>query len=435
MESISAVHVIPSELDGYFEDPTIQSAIISDDIHAINPQTTLDGCTNVQFHIPSYPDKCIDMRNIFLRLLIQIVKKGGEKFNEANNAMAENPFVVNNLMHSIFKSTTVEMNGQVVSNLPLYHYKAYIENLVNVDKNCVDKAASEGWYMDAPDKFDDISEANAGAKSRKGKTYNSKTYELYGKPHIDVFNTKNFLISGVDMNVNFELEDSSFYCLKPAANEIIPTVKIMEATMYVRYVKISPGYLLAQHKMLSAKNGNFRFKRNMMKHFIIPQGVISQNFESIFSGALPSTVVVGFVDNAAFNGDYIKNPFNFQHFRLTQLQFNVNGENVPNAPLTMDANAGLVNRAYRELYNNLNCEDKNFGLQFSEDGFRKGSAIYVTNLSPTKGYQVTNPNENGILKLGVKFQVALTQPIVMVVYGEFNSSFEITSAKSVRVNY
>ncbi len=85
----------------------------------------------------------------------------------------------------------------------------------------------------------------------------------------------------------------------------------------------------------------------------------------------------------------------------------------------MDANAGLVNRAYRELYNNLNYEDKNFGLQFGEDAFRKGCAIYVTNLSPTKGYQVTNPNENGILKLGIKFQHALTHPIVMVVYGEF----------------
>ncbi len=99
--------------------------------------------------------------------MIQFVKKEGEKFNEANNAMAENSYVVNNVMHSIFKTVTVELNGQVFSSLPLYHYKAYFENLLNVDKNCTEKVKSEGWYLDTADKFEDISDANLGAKFRR----------------------------------------------------------------------------------------------------------------------------------------------------------------------------------------------------------------------------------------------------------------------------
>jgi hypothetical protein len=74
-------------------------------------------------------------------------------------------------------------------------------------------------------------------------------------------------------------------------------------------------------------------------------------------------------------------------------------------------------------------------MQFNEDGFRKGSALYAFNLTPTKGYQVINMNENGILKLDLKFQSALASPLIMVVYAEFNSSFEITASKSVRINY
>ncbi len=131
------------------------------------------------------------------------------------------------------------MNGQVVSSLPLYHYKAYFENLLNVDKNCTEKVASEGWYLDTADKFEDISDANLGAKFRRAKTYNSKLYELYGRPHIDIFNIKNLLHSGVDIKLNFELENQSFFFLKPATNVTEPSLKILDATLYVRYVSSS----------------------------------------------------------------------------------------------------------------------------------------------------------------------------------------------------
>ena len=50
------------------------------------------------------------------------------------------------------------------------------------------------------------------------------------------------------------------------------------------------------------------------KSFTIPQNYRDVSHEKLFSGQLPTRVVIGLVNNQAFNGHSDINPFNFQHF-------------------------------------------------------------------------------------------------------------------------
>ena len=73
-------------------------------------------------------------------------------------------------------------------------------------------------------------------------------------------------------------------------------------------------------------------------------------WDQIFLQAIPSKIVIGFVKQKAVNGDYTANPFNFQHFSLTDLTLYVNENSVPGRPLKMEFGD---NRNYETVFTRL----------------------------------------------------------------------------------
>jgi hypothetical protein len=316
-----------------------------------------------------------------------------------------------------------------------------LENLLNYQKNCAENyLQSQGWVLDQPSNFD--SKQNNAFQKRHENFKDSKMIEVFGKLHADVFNLNKLLLCGVDLKVTLELEKQNFYLMQFATSETKTTkelqggqIKINEAQLYVRHLSINSSMLLAHHKILSNQNAIYNFKRNVIKNYTISTGVTTQNFENIFNGQLPTNVLVMLVDNKSFNGELDLNPFNFQHFNLSQISLNVNGISVPNHPLTLNPNKGLVARAYHQLYDGLNIQNKDFGLQFSEHDFINGFAIFAFNLTPCNGFSVLNISEHGILKMEMKFDQALEKPVTVIIYSEFNCNFQINQNKNIIVNY
>ena len=104
---------IPPELN-LFTEPPVQLAVLGESVISFNPLTTLDKCSTIQFQIQSFQDKYIDLNSMFLKLQIQIVKSDGNKFAQSDT---NQPTLINNMMHSLFKNVMVEMNGQIVSKV------------------------------------------------------------------------------------------------------------------------------------------------------------------------------------------------------------------------------------------------------------------------------------------------------------------------------
>ena len=86
------------------------------------------------------------------------------------------------------------------------------------------------------------------------------------------------------------------------------------------------------------------------KTFAIPQNYLDVNHEKLFSGQLPTRIVVALVDNRAFNGDRAHNPFNFHHYNLSEISLYLDGQQqYALKPLQPNFGDGLYVRTYNTL--------------------------------------------------------------------------------------
>ena len=89
------------------------------------------------------------------------------------------------------------------------------------------------------------------------------------------------------------------------------------------------------------------------------------NQENLFLGQLPKRLVIGMVENKAFNGDKEMNPYNFQHFDADYLALHVDGKQFPSKPLIPDFANGLCTRSYASLFTGTGYMGHDCGNQIS----------------------------------------------------------------------
>jgi hypothetical protein len=152
---------------------------------------------------------------------------------------------------------------------------------------------------------------------RKIITQGKGSVDLFTKVYSDIFNTDRYLINNVDINIKF-IRNSDQFCLMATENRNF-NIKINNAILYVRKAKISPSILLAHNMALEKATAKYPINRVIVNTYTISNNV--QNFTSpnLTNSILPNRVVVGMVENEAFNGSYRKNPYNFQHFNLRNI--------------------------------------------------------------------------------------------------------------------
>jgi hypothetical protein len=91
-----------------------------------------------------------------------------------------------------------------------------------------------------------------GYVRRLGHLNDSKTLELIGRLHRDLFSSYSMHINVVGMNIKLTRAPSSFYLLGPADDSEV-YIKIMDANLFVTQAELSPTILLAHVKVLSQK--------------------------------------------------------------------------------------------------------------------------------------------------------------------------------------
>jgi len=93
-------------------------------------------------------------------------------------------------------------------------------------------------------------------------------------------------------------------------------IRILDASLIVRRAKISPGVLLAHARMFSKTTAKYPFTRVEVKTLTIHAGLVGKSLDNVILGQLPNQIIVGFVNNKAFNGDRKLNPFNFKKYGI-----------------------------------------------------------------------------------------------------------------------
>jgi hypothetical protein len=421
-----------SEMD-LFAIPPTQTTIESGHWLPFKNVSSLSDDGPLEFIINGRGDEFIDLSHTLLQVVVKVTKDDGGELTEADNVAP-----VNNLLHSMFSQVDVYLNEKLISPPNNTHgYKSYIETMLNYGHDAKSSHLTTAlWYRDTHSKFNDLSDANQGFTKRKQFASGSKQIDLIGRLHGDIFNQEKFLLNGVDLRIKLVRSRDNFVLMSASAGKL----KIVDATLLIRRVKINPTVLLSISKVLENTPAKYPITRTEIKVLTLPAGIQSKSLDNIFLGQQPKRIVVGFVTNKAFNGHYGSNPFNFEHFNMNFFALYADGVQIPSKPLQPDFAAGnpLFVNLYQTLFSGTGIHFSNEGSDIGREHYAGGYCLMAFDLTPDLSANCSthwNLVKNGSLRVEVGFTRALTETINCIVYAEFDNVIEIDKNRNVIVDY
>ena len=406
-----------SELN--YQEPQFYQTDIEDDyFQYLSPKNTLTPGNPIYFDIEGTSD-FIDISQTQLKVRIQV--KGPNGVNITDDKIVA---PVNNVLHSLFSQAQISIKGNCISHSNLmYPFKSYIENLLHYPKNAkMTWMKGMGWDEDQTNNYD--SSTNLGITKRRKAILNGKTAEYMGRLNLDVGFQEKLIPSNVDIRISLTQSKPAFFLINHVAEDFPCEVKIIDAALRIRRVKLTPEKQLSFEQDIAKKPVHIPISFVVMKNISISSAVQSFNQDGLFTGPLPTLVIVGLCTNKSFVGYKDKNPFNFQHFDLNSICLRLNGKSIPSRALTPNFDEGHVVECYQTLYEALNRQFSTFDNGIDMPRYIGGCTLYAFNLTPDEcasGY----PLKTGSVDISLRFKEPLSETVSLVVYSQFDNSILI----------
>lgn len=415
-----------SELE-LFRTKPMQTNIVKTFEVAYKPLTSLENSSVIEFASLANIDQYRDLSSIYIRFRVKLFK---DAKNTAHTDSSVGP--VNNVLHSLIRQCSIYLNGKPVQTIDSnYAYRAYIENLLNYSKESAEvHLDGVGWSIDTPGQLESVTgKDNMGLTTRQNMFGSSCECELVGRLHADMLNQPKLLMNNVDLRIVLTMEKSSFYIMAVDSDE--SHIKILDATMYMNHVVVSEPVQLAHRSVLQTKNAIYDYNRVEVKSFTVAKDTQNISLDNVVVGNLPNLMLIGMVENQAYTGKRSLNPYNFQHFNISQFNITVNGVKIPSHPIDInftDANHPITSRAYDKLFRGSNLHELDRSMQITRKFFNAGAMLFAFDLTPDQSYQHSNcvsPIQKGIVNIEAQFSEALKKTITVLIYSEYDAQIEI----------
>ncbi|XP_055334067.1 uncharacterized protein F54H12.2-like [Paramacrobiotus metropolitanus] len=407
----------------------------------LNPTTILTdngSAGDINFFIPPSTAGLLSLADMILELEVGIkVRKttGDWELVTADDGVAP----VNNFLHSLFSSCHVTVANRLISDAAtFYPYRAYFESLLSHSKEAQSsQLTSAAFYLDTPAKHNDET-SNQGEKSRKALFQTGQYVQLSGRLFSDLFDQSKPLCTGVPVNIRLVVSRPEF-ALRVWDKDATKTFKpfIRNARLSIRRYIPSPDFLTAVAGELLKKTVKYHVERIVMRVSDIPQKTQSTVVSNLQIGQIPKVVFVGFVDSEDFHGSIKKNPFNFQHFNITQLSVEVDGQSFPSKPYISHFEHNLSLECYDGLLDTLGYRPSlQGGLPFNRTEYNQGYTVFGFDLTP--GHTGRGPLtliKQGNLSVSVSFAKPLTTTIMMVCMLIYDSIIEINQHRQLIADF
>ena len=288
------------------------------------------------------------------------------------------------MLHSLFSQVNVSLNEKLgTPSKNTYAYRAYLETLLSYGQEAKSSQLTSAlWYKDTAGHMESVKgNDNKGWMKRKTQLQGSNLIDMIGKLHVDMMFQERYLPCGVNVKIILVRSSDAFVLMADGEN---PKYKIMvtHVALFVWKVKLSDTMSEVQLRGLQTGNAKYPIHHVDTVIYSVPQGNLMGNQDNLFMGQLPKCVVIGCDDNDAFNGSYHKNPFNFQHYDINFVAFNVYGQQVPGKPLLPNFEKGKHVRSYHTLFTALNKFGQDEGNQISWNNYAAGYTLFAFDLSP-----------------------------------------------------
>ena len=423
-----------TELD-LFSLPGTQTSIENGVYVEYNPISSLGDGTPIEFDINGSGQDYLDLNDTQLYVCAKITSDNGTAIPADADVGP-----VNNTLHSLFSEVEVMVNGTLITSTNnTYSYRAYLETLLSYGTDAkTSQLQSAMYFKDTPGVMDSIvgeNAVNSGLVKRAAFFARSSTVEMMGRIHSDIFLQDKYLPNDVSVHLRL-VRNKDAFCLTAAADAKFK-VNIVTCKLFVRKVRLSPSVALAHAKAFLAGNAKYPLRRVVCKTFTVPTGQLSFSQEKVFTGQIPTRLVLGCVGNQAYNGAYNLNPFNFQNYNLRNVKIFVDGQQQHVKPLKMNYAANQYVFGYMSLFGGTGKLYKDEGLDITLRDYDRGYALYAFDLTPDRATDGTHFNliKDGNVRVDMTFGTALPHTVNVIVYGEFENVLEIDGSRNVIIDY
>ena len=190
-----------------------------------------------------------------------------------------------------------------------------------------------------------------------------------------------------------------------------------------------------ESKLLST-NARYPIARVAMKYLTIGAQETARQFDSVYSGQLPDRITMCIVRDAAMNGGYQQNPYNFEHLNVNQLVLYVNGEMYPTKPFAPNFATGQYIREFNNMFQALGYLYTDKSVPISRSEFANGFTIWAFDLTVDQSAsRCTSPRRNGSVSLDIRFSAPTPVTINVICDAQFDSLIEIDKNRNVLINF
>lgn len=396
-------------------DTSVQSSFYGEFKPLVNIQ---DSDSKVEIRVTGNSNQYLDLNDSFFYIKLKVLNGDGTALPKGANIST-----VNNFLHSIFQQCDVTLNNQLLSSTNNgYAFKSYFEGSLSYSSDgAISQGACALFYKDSDPT--DNSDSNTGYAKRKAFIAQSAPVELVGKLRLDLASQNRYILNDTSVCLSLTRSPDSFALLYDPTEEtaiVNPYIKLLDASFFVRKQILFPSIALSHQRMLDNKHlAQYPLPISDLKNFTIPSGNQAFVEENTFLGKVPSRVVIAMTSNAAFIGNYTKNPFNFQDFGLNYIALTVNNVPIPIRGLNVDFKNNQYMIPYYLLLRSLGVNTEGDGALITREDYTKGNVMFAYDINQVQTTDASMLLESsGSVKIELKFHKPLSEAVTLLVYSE-----------------
>ena len=396
-----------------FDRPFPQVVVENSNFEEIFPINAVTGknLIDLEFKINGSDTDYLDLNDTLLCIKL-VVEEPDKVLTKDANVVPSNFF-----FHTLFRDAILSFNNtKIEGGNNCYAQKALLESILTYSNDTKDTNLDCIGY--------------STQEQRKNAIAESKSWSLCGPLQFDFFNQPKYLLPGINVHIRLQRNNPSF-CL--FAEGIKPIIKITDARLIVRRVKVDQSVMIGHALGLEKHNALYPIKRTKLVTYSLPKGSLNFYKDQIFGDdRLPKFVLITFQNTSQLNGDYSKNATKFEHMNVSSIQLSRNTDF--NQTYTVDFENNDYTFAYvQSIIRNMHQLEKNWNLGVSLLEFKEYYPFFTFDLTPDFDMNQTQVAKQGNLRLDLKFSKGLEKATSVIIYGIFDDEIQITKNRSIIV--
>ena len=184
-----------------------------------------------------------------------------------------------------------------------YPYRAYLTTLLSYGHHAMETWLKhlEGCYRDEDGKYD--AQDDTGLINHRNKILNSQPFDFKGRLHSDMLLQERLLPNKMNVRLVLSRSRPAFH-LMDFGGKSSYHVRIEEAVLEVGKVKVAPSEQLHLEKVLLASGAKCPLAHVVTRHFTLAAGGSMADVDALFTGQIPTKVIIGLMSNDAFVGSW-----------------------------------------------------------------------------------------------------------------------------------